>query len=148
MKKLLAMSLALALPGAAFAAPAQDNDKAVAAVWAREDEYWSAASAGDTKRYLRLFHASFTGWPCGQGAPVRQVTLAPPPAGGSEYVVMDQKADTARAGLVMVFYRATLTDRFADGRVETRTRYFTHTWIPGEGGWQILGGMCRDVPPR
>jgi hypothetical protein len=148
MKTILALGMLLALPESALSGPAQDEPKAVAAVWAREGEYWSAASAGDTKRYLRLFHKSFTGWPCGQSAPVQQVTLAPPPAGGSETVILDEKAQTASGNLVMVFYRATLSDHLADGRTETRTRYFTHTWIPGEGGWQILGGMCRDVATK
>ncbi len=51
----------------------------------------------------------------------------------------------SRGEIAAVAGQSALADRWF-GEAVTRTRYFTHTWIPGEGGWQIFGGMCRDVP--
>ncbi|HWE99159.1 MAG TPA: hypothetical protein VG248_05130 [Caulobacteraceae bacterium] len=147
LRAMMALSVALVSTTEAVAAAASNAD--AAAVWAREGEYWVKAKQTDLGPYFGLFRSDFRGWPCGESS-TRDLTALKhtgPPIRPSEEVRLDERETTSAPGLVLVFYRATLTDHGGPHPGAVRVRYFTHTWTRGAAGWQILGGMCRDAPP-
>jgi hypothetical protein len=125
---------------------AQPSTDAVKAAWAGEDAYWRAQRTGDGAGFAVLFHARFTGWPCGSATTVSGGPTATPPGGVGVVTVLDQKAETGGAGYVQVYYRATSQLASPDGKTEKRVLNLTHLWVPDGGAWKIIGGMCREAP--
>lgn len=145
---LLFMGLPVVEPGAAAAT----DSKKVSEVWALEDEYWRCVKAGDVERYVKLWHDSFIGWPCGKDHPARK-------SGVGDWVreVRDKKikveVSLTREGAedfgteVVVHYRFTRVDTYPDGHVEGRgdQSKITHTWMRVGNRWLIIGGMCGSL---
>jgi hypothetical protein len=134
------------------------QDQSIAAVWAREDEYWRYVKAGDDKNYEALWHEKFIGWPCDQPHPARKANIA-------DWVrkIRDEKitvtADLTHEGaedfgnVVVVHYRVHRVDTYADGKTRqgpfsgpTGWSKITHTWMKVGATWQIIGGMCGPLP--
>lgn len=153
---LMAVALmALATPAAAQPkADAPPTAAAVAGAWAGEARYWDTNIAADVPGYLKLFHPRFTGWPCGKDRPSGKADLIAQGAGLLDApgvklkVTLEDKAATGGGGAVVVYYRARVEQRGADGTPVTVVRNFTHTWVHGAEGWQIVGGMCREDETR
>jgi len=132
--------------------PAAAESQGVTEVWAREDDYWRFAKAGDVERYVTLWHEKFIGWPCGADHPMRK-----PSIGAWVQKIRDEKIQVAsmmtREGAeefgtaVVVHYRFTRVDTYPDGRVEGQgvVSKITHTWMKVGPTWQIIGGMCGGL---
>lgn len=134
--------------------PAADAEQNIAEVWAREDAYWRYVKAGDVENYVSLWHENFIGWPCGQDQPTGKAGI-----GGWVRKVRDEGIDVDYelthegasdfGNSVVAHYSFTLVDTYPDGRVEGvgRRHKITHTWMRVGDTWQIIGGMCGDLPP-
>jgi ketosteroid isomerase-like protein len=140
----------------AFAA----DSKNVAAVWAREDDYWRYVKAGDVERYRTLWHEKFIGWPCDQPHPKRKASI-----GDWVQKIRDEKikvtADLTHEGaedfgnIVVVHYGVHRVDTYPDGKARqgpfsgpTGWSKITHTWMKVGDTWQIIGGMCGPLPEK
>lgn len=144
------LAAALGASSAIFASPVDDPD--IAAVWAREADYWRFVAAGDAESYRKLWHEKFIGWPCGKEHPMRKERI-------DDWVrdVRDRHlqvaAELTREGeekfgdVVIVHYSFTRVDTFPDGHVEGQgvRRKITHTWLRVADSWQIIGGMCGEL---
>jgi hypothetical protein len=143
-----------ALPAAqAGLEPSREVSSDITAVWAREADYWRFLKAGDVDAYVSLWHESFIGWPCGQEHPKRKASI-----GDRVREVRDKRINVVyeltREGaedfgnVVVVHYQFTRVDTYPDGRVDGRgvLSKITHTWMKTGDTWQIIGGMCGNLP--
>jgi hypothetical protein len=134
------------------------QNQSIAAVWAREDEYWRYVKAGDDKKYETLWHEKFIGWPCDQAHPARKANI-----GDWVRKIREEKitvtAELTREGaedfrnVVVVHYAVHRVDTYADGKTRqgpfsgpTGWSKITHTWMKVGETWQIIGGMCGPLP--
>jgi hypothetical protein len=133
---------------AALPSSAQPTSQALTAAWAGEDRYWATNLAGDVANYLTLFDEQFTGWPCSSVRPSNKADLRAQGSGllapAKLSVSLEDKAAGGAEDSVVVYYRARISQRAADGNTVTVLRDFTHTWIRRSEGWRIIGGMCRE----
>lgn len=133
--------------------PASGGEQNIAEVWAREDEYWRYVKAGDVENYVSLWHENFIGWPCGQEHPMGKASI-----GDWLQKIREEGIDVdyelAHEGAsdfgntVVAHYSFTRVDTYPDGHVEGLGRQYkiTHTWMKVGDSWQIIGGMCGDLP--
>lgn len=153
-RALVPILLCFAAVPALFAGPPESAEsRSVTEVWAREDAYWRYVKAGEVEAYRTLWHERFTGWPCVTAHPQTKAAI-----GDWVRDIRDQKISleyslTREAAkdfgnVVIVYYRTPIVRKLANGTVENAGREFkfTHTWMKVGSAWQIIGGMCGDLP--
>ncbi|HKZ77972.1 MAG TPA: DUF4440 domain-containing protein [Pyrinomonadaceae bacterium] len=137
------------------ATPSEDRNARVEAVWGREELYWRLVQAGDVDNYRALWNEGFRGWPCKAQHTATKANIA-------DWVrdIRDQKVklrySLTREGaadfgdIVVIYYQTPIIYEYPDGRVVDRDRVFkfTHTWRKNGKTWEIIGGMCGELPPQ
>ena len=128
-------------------ASAQTSSPGSEPAWAGEARFWADyQDAGARADFINLYDETFTGWPCGRPNPENKSYIRTPVSKTPFGVVIDRRSSVVGSGFVITYYRATGHFKLADGKVETFSNNFTHTWIPTSDGWKIAGGMCRPAP--
>jgi ketosteroid isomerase-like protein len=117
------------------------------AVWEQEETYWRLLKADNRQGYLDLWDDRFVGWPRFENAPIGKDNIT---RMMSERKVLDYKLEPLsvrefRGDVVVTLYRATVRSTDTTGSNEsTRASRLTHTWMKGERGWRIIGGMSAE----
>jgi len=133
----------------AFGQQTADED----AIWKLEHSYWEYVKAQDVTSYKELWHPNFVGWPSFSAQPQRKDHIADwmtsYAAKGLRLASYTLKpaASQATGQLVVVHYWVT-TDWVGKNGSQKETLRITHTWIPGEKGWQIISGMSTREPDK
>ena len=116
-------------------------------VWKLEHSYWDYVKAQDVEKYKELWHENFLGWPSYSPQPVRKDQipdwLKRYNTRGLTLKSYDLKlaGSQATGNLVVVHYLVSAVWTKKDGSEQTETRRISHTWLRGDKGWQIIGGM-------
>jgi hypothetical protein len=122
------------------------------AVWKLEHSYWEYVKAQDVASYKTLWHEKFLGWPSYSPQPVRKDHIVDWIARYAAKGLLLKSYSIEPAGsqatgqLVVVHYRVRTV--WANNAVseQPETLRITHTWLRGEKGWQIIGGMSMREP--
>jgi ketosteroid isomerase-like protein len=117
------------------------------AIWKLEHSYWEYVKANDLKSYLELWHSNFVGWPYVSAQPQGKdhitdwITANTDKGRLLKSYSLESAASHKTGDVIMVYYWVTATWADKDGNGEPNTLRVTHTWIKGDKGWQIVGGM-------
>jgi len=117
------------------------------AVWEQEETYWRLLKADNRQGYLDLWDDRFVGWPRFEAVPIHKDKIT---RMMSERKVLDYKVERLsvrefRGDVVVTLYRATVRSIDTTGSGEsTHSSRLTHTWMKGERGWHIIGGMSAE----
>lgn len=128
---------------AAFAQQSADEQ----AVWKLEHSYWEYVKAQDVAKYKELWHDNFLGWPSFSTHPMRKDHIADwltsyGTRGLSlKNYSLQPEGSRATGQLVVVHYLITTVWSKNGDAEQTEIRRITHTWLHGDKGWQIIGGM-------
>ena len=119
-------------------------------IWALEHAYFSNLYAADYDGVLKLVHPQFLGWPDSIPAPLdynesarfmKQLVSGPAPC----TITIDRKGIRVQEDLALTQYVLHATCSSANGTAQTKSSDITHTWVHEGSGWQLLGGMSRDI---
>ena len=149
-KFLLLTSLAVATGPSHAEADEPDWSAVEQEIWAMEERYMTAFKDGDVAGLSAFLHADFLGWPSYSSDPVaRAPALASVPALHESLVIrtVDVRpcAIHVSGKIALVHYLVVLETEEGDGGTAAISARITHTWVWGDGRWQILGGMSAGV---
>ncbi len=141
-----------ALPGFAQQTPQTADEEAV---WKLEHSYWEYVKAEDLKNYLELWHPDFVGWPAVSPQPLRKdhitdwITANTAKGLHLKSYTLEPAASQATGKVVVDHYWVTMVWVGKNLAGEPSTLRITHTWVKGDKGWQIVGGMSApETNPR
>ena len=143
------ISILLALTAVAFA---QDSVRDEIQVWNLEKAYWEYVKANDLERYRALWHQDFVGWPNSSSTPLRKdhitdwITRNTSRGVKLQSHAIEQLAIQLTGDVAINHYRVKMVWS-GPGPTESNTEVIriTHTWLRGQGSWQIIGGMSAPV---
>jgi ketosteroid isomerase-like protein len=118
-------------------------------IWALEETYLAYHRDANHERILPMWHDRFLGWPDLEPQPADKKAVTrrlerryPEPA---SWTFTIERAGIRVTGNVAInFYTVHFLEKDDAGQEQKESRRITHTWIKGNAGWKILGGMSKQ----
>jgi ketosteroid isomerase-like protein len=139
-----------AVPQIGTATGAQDVHDLEDHIWALEDAYVTAYQHADHEAILALMHKRFLGWPDSEERP----TAYPQVPGflkknygapGTWSFSIDRAGIRIDDDVAITHYLLLVSAKAAADSSQAQVTRITHTWVRGDAGWKIFGGMS-NVP--
>jgi hypothetical protein len=132
------------------ALPAGAADSPEEQVWALEYSFYSDIFNADYESAHSMVHPEFLGWPEGREHPMdynESTLFVKGYVNRSAFctAMVDRKGIRIQGNTALTQYVLNTTCTYPDGKRTARQHEITHTWVNESSGWQMLGGMGREV---
>lgn len=129
-----------------------DNQDPEDLIWANELAFWDSVKTGDINRCATFWHNAALSWPNNQPRPLKKngilslmSTVLDDLQPGTADIQLTRLSVHVVGDVGIAYYRLTASAQPLTGTELKYDERLTHTWLRGDEGWKIVGGMAASI---